>query len=82
MVFCLFPRTQGKSFSHILWREPQARGINGQEAQREVGPLLHKLSLGSQGSRGPVSSFCDSGDTLKSGSLVVRMILSQCIRSH
>lgn len=52
MVFCPFPRTQGKAFSLILWREAQVRGRGsmGQQVEREVGTVPHKLCLGPQGS--------------------------------
>lgn len=36
MAFCPFPRTQGKSFACILWRESQVRGegIKGATGQK------------------------------------------------
>lgn len=48
MGFCLFPRTQGKSFGHSLWRESQASGIG---TGRDERPVLQKLPLGSGGSQ-------------------------------
>lgn len=50
MAFCPFPRTQGKSFSPILWRESRVRGreLTGgkQQGERGVGRSCINCLLG------------------------------------
>lgn len=37
MAFCPFPRTRGKSFGHVLWRESRVRGRGLLGQQVEMG---------------------------------------------